>query len=554
VTNSRSTTTRPWPRLCLVSLGLAVQLGLAGCGGNDLLLPSSGEPAKIEVLAGNGQTGTVGQPLGKPIVVKVTDPGNRPVDGAEVVFVIPAGAQIAPNDTVLTNADGEATVQYTLSTASGTQDVTARATPVVPSPSLSTTITATATPEAAVGLVVAGGDGKRGEVSTALAESLAVRAVDRFGNGVKDVEVSWEAEGGSVSAASVLTGADGRSAVQRILGENPGPYTTTASADRLEGSPVGFINIAVAAPSPALALVTQPSSSAAAGVPLAQQPVLQLQDPTGAPLAREDVRVTVGIDGGEGSLGGSTSARSDASGKVVFNDLFIRGEPGTRTLIFAAEGFSPAISSPIVVTAGPPALDRSSASVPDGTAGAVTSISIMLRDQFDNPVEGAAGLISVTVSGANPLGLPVNEQGNGTYSASYTPIHAGADQIDILVDGNRIDHSPFTSNVVAGPASPATSTADVPANSSLFVNGTIIVYTRDAQSNVLGRGGETVAITFVHRDSGTRIDVRGEIRDNGDGTYTANYSQPGLGVFNVEITLNGSPIQGSPYQTTIVLF
>jgi hypothetical protein len=537
-----------------VSLGLAMQLGLAGCGGNDLLLPSSGEPAKIEVLRGNGQTATVGQPLGEPVVVKVTDPGNRPVEGAEVVFVIPAGAQIAPNDTVLTNADGEATVSLTLSTVSGAQDVQARATPVVPSLSLTTTITATASPEAAVELVVAGGDGKRGEVSTALAESLSVRAVDRFGNGVKDVEVRWEADGGSVSAASVLTGADGRSAVQRTLGESPGTYTTTASADGLEGSPVGFTNVAVAAPSPALALVTQPSSAASAGVPFAQQPVLQLQDPTGAPLSREDVRVTVGVASGGGSLGGSTSARSDANGRVTFEDLSIRGEPGTRTLIFAAEGFSPATSSPIVVASGPPSLERSSASVPDGTAGAVTSISIRLEDQFGNPVEGGVGLISVTVTGANPLGLPVNEQGNGSYSASYTPIHAGADQVDILVNGSPLDKSPFTSNVVAGPPSPATSTADVPASSSLFVNGTIIVHTRDAQSNLLGRGGETVAIVFVHRDSGTRIDDRAQIRDNGDGTYTANYSQPGLGTFDVEITLNGSPILGSPYQTIVGLF
>jgi hypothetical protein len=531
-----------------------VLLGLAGCSGNDLLLPSSGQPAKIEVRYGNGQTGTVGQELGDSIVLAVTDPGNRPVEGVEVVFLIPAGAQIVPDDTVLTDANGEATVWYTLGTVSGAQDVEVRATPVVPSSSLTTTITATASPEAAVELVVAGGDGKRGEVSTALAESLSVRAVDRFGNGVKDVEVRWEADGGSVSAASVLTGVDGRSAVQRTLGESPGTYTTTASADDLEGSPIGFTNIAVAAPSPALALVTQPSSAASAGVPFAQQPQLQLQDAAGAALAREDVRVTAGIATGGGSLGGGTNARSDASGRVVFSDLSIRGEPGTRTLIFAADGFAPATTVPIVVAPGPPSPERSSASVPDGTAGSQTVISIRLEDEFGNPVEGAAGLITVTITGANPLGLPVTDQGAGSYSASYTPVHAGADQVDILIAGSQLEDGPFTSNVVPGPASPATTTADVPITSSLFVNGTIVVHTRDSQSNPLGRGGETITITFVHRDSGTRIDVRGEIRDNGDGTYTAHYSQPGLGTFDVEITLNGTPIQGSPYQTIIGLF
>jgi hypothetical protein len=126
---------------------LAVQLGLAGCGGSDLLLPSAGQPAKISVVSGDGQTGTVGQPLGQPIVVAVTDPENRPVEGIEVAFVVPAGATIAPNDTVITGADGRATVTYTLSTSSGDQIVEARAKPVVASSSLTTTFTAKAMPE-----------------------------------------------------------------------------------------------------------------------------------------------------------------------------------------------------------------------------------------------------------------------------------------------------------------------------------------------------------------------------------------------------------------------
>ena len=84
------------PRLRLAPLLLAAQLGLAGCGGDDLLLPSAGQPAKIAVVSGDGQTGTVGQPLEKPIVVAVTDPEDRPVEGIEVAFVVPAGATSPP--------------------------------------------------------------------------------------------------------------------------------------------------------------------------------------------------------------------------------------------------------------------------------------------------------------------------------------------------------------------------------------------------------------------------------------------------------------------------
>ncbi|HEV8454140.1 MAG TPA: filamin/ABP280 repeat domain-containing protein [Gemmatimonadales bacterium] len=518
-----------------------MQLGLVGCGGDDLLLPSAGQPAKISVVSGDRQTGTVGQPLGEPIVVVVTDPENRPVEGIEVAFVVPPGATIAPNDTVATGADGRATVNYTLSTSSGDQVVEARAKPVVPSSSLTTTFTATAMPEAAVALVLAGGDAQRGEVSTALADSLAVRAVDRFGNGVAGVEVTWEAVGGSVSAASVVTGADGRSAVERILADQPGTYGTTAAASGLDGSPVSFTATAIAAPSPALVLVTQPSSTASAGVPFAQQPELQLQDPSGAPLNRADVRVTVGIANGGGSLGGGTSARSDASGRVRFDDLSIRGEPGTRTLIFAAEGFSPTISSPIVVAPGPPSPERSSATVPDGTAGAATSISISLEDEFGTRVEGAAGSITVTVTGANQVAaLPVTDQGNGSYSASYTPTHAGTDQVDVRVNGNRLDDSPFTSNVVPGPASPATTTAEITTTGILFTRVDVIVTTRDAQGNLIGKGGDVVEVQL----NGANI---GAIDDNGDGTYSTSFITFGS-VETIGITLNGQPIAGSPFR------
>ena len=538
MTASRSSTKSAWPRLA--PLLLAVQLGLAGCGGSDLLLPSAGQPAKISVVSGDGQTGTVGQPLGEPIVVAVTDPENRPVEGIEVAFVVPAGATIAPNDTVVTGADGRATVTYTLSTASGDQIVEARAKPVVASSSLTTTFTAKAVPEAAVALVLAGGDGQRGEVSTALADSLAVQAVDQFGNGVAGVDVGWEADGGSVSAGSVATGADGRSAVERILPDQPGTYGTTAAASELDGSPVSFTAMAVAAPSPALVLVTQPSSAASAGVPFAQQPELQLQDPFGAPLSQADVRVTVGIATGRGSLGGGTSAKSDASGRVQFDDLSIRGEPGTRTLIFAAEGFSPATSSSIVVAPGPPSPDRSAATVPAGTAGTATTISIHLQDEFGTPVEGAAGSIAVAVTGANEVSsVPVTDQGTGAYSASYTPTHSGLDMVDVVVSGGRLHESPFASFVVPGPASPARTMAQVSREGFFIFTITIVVTTLDAQGNLLGRGGDHVEV----QPSGGLVR---DAEDRGDGTYVSAFSTVNP-VHLSDIFLNGEPLAGNPF-------
>src|ERR1700737_4587778 len=69
-----------------LALGLLV---LTACGGGDLLLPRDSEPAHISAFRGDSQNGAVGQPLGNPLVVKVTDPAGRPVADVEGVFVPP---------------------------------------------------------------------------------------------------------------------------------------------------------------------------------------------------------------------------------------------------------------------------------------------------------------------------------------------------------------------------------------------------------------------------------------------------------------------------------
>lgn len=513
-------------------------LALAACGGDNLLLPSAGEPSQIKVVSGNLQTGTVGQPLGDSLVVEVSDPAERPVPGVEVVFIAPAGAEVAPNDTVISGPDGRARVSYTLATVSGEQTIEVRAKPVVPTASLTTTFTQTAEPESATELVMAGGDGQTAEVRAVLHDSLAVKAVDRFNNGVPGIEVSWETENGSVSPATVVTGADGRAATQFTLGQRPGVYRSTATAE-LAGSPIPFEATGIAPPSPQLVLVTQPSATAPAGAPFDRQPVLQLQNAVGAPLLQADVAVTVQIASGGGSLGGSTTATSNSQGRVTFEDLSIRGRPGVRTLLFAAVDFTPATSGEIDVRTGAPDPGQSSAEVPNGTAGETTTISVRLKDEFGTGVSGEAGSIAISVGGANPdANLSVTERGEGSYSASYVPTAAGVDNVDVRVNGTAVPGSPFVSVVAAGPADPATTTAVVTRTFKFccYYVIDVTVTTRDAQGNLLGRGGHTVEVN----DGTPRA-----VRDNGDGTYLASFN--GGPFAPVAITLNGAPIAGSPY-------
>jgi len=546
--SSRSTkrTTRIRHRFRNYSPATGVLLLVAGCGGSDLLLPKDGEPARITALPGSNLSATVGQPLADPLVVEVTDPGGRPVSGIEVNFELPTGAAASPGTTDTTDANGQASVHYTLSTTAGQQVVEARA-PAIEGTAGVAVFVISAAPEAAVALRPLAGDSQSAQVSTALPESLVVRAVDRFGNGVPGIEVTWDVSGGGqVSPPSVITGPDGRAAAARILGDRPGAYGAVARAVGLTGSPVSFSAIAVG---PQLVLVTQPSAEAAAGVPLEQQPEIQLRDAFGGQLNQENVRVSVQIAGGSGSLGGSTSARSDGNGRVRFTDLELRGKIGARTLIFAAEGFTPVTSNEITVHPGPPSARQTTVSAPNGTAGAATDIAIRLRDEFGNNISDAAGELSVRIAGANPTSaLPVIENGNGSYSSSYIPVHSGRDELTLIYRGEPVSGSAETL-VAPGAADASTSTAEVTRNGILFVQVTVVVTVRDAQGNPVGRGGDVVQIspngstprTCVADPPNTSF-----CRDNGDGTYTDQFWVVANNV-TVAITLNGIPLAGSPF-------
>ena len=78
-------------RSALLLAGLAI-----ACGGDDLTLPSQGEPALLEPIGGDRQNGTVGEPLTNELVVRVLDRFNDPVPGVIVRWTAEGGGFVDP--------------------------------------------------------------------------------------------------------------------------------------------------------------------------------------------------------------------------------------------------------------------------------------------------------------------------------------------------------------------------------------------------------------------------------------------------------------------------
>jgi hypothetical protein len=196
------------------------------------------------------------------------------------------------------------------------------------------------------------GNNQRGLVGEALPEPLVVLVTDDSGNPIQDVTVDWSVQGGgSVSASSVPTGADGRASVQRTLGTTPGQQTTIATLSGVEGS-VTFTSTATAEPQPeALAITANPPVSALDSEVFdpAAQPAVVLTDGSGNPV--DQATITASIPSGSGTLQGTTTATTDASGLATFGDLGIAGI-GEHTIEFTS-GTASVISSPVIVSALP---------------------------------------------------------------------------------------------------------------------------------------------------------------------------------------------------------
>ena len=393
-------------------------------------------------------------------------------------------------------------------------------------------------------LTVVRGDRQNGTVGQALPDSLVVRVTDRFGDPVPGAEVVWAADnGGSVNPATANTDGAGRAATMRTLGTQPGSYTTRASVTGLNGDPVIFVTTGLATK---LLLVTQPGAIATSGTRLDPQPVLQLSDPDGNPIATVGVTVTVQISSGGGTLEGGTSVASDNTGRVAFVDLVIRGSPGVRTLIFAADAYASAISAPVALGVGAPAsmelVTGEGQSAVVGTPVA-TAPSVLVRDATGNPVTGIPVNFVVTGGGGTVSGQDQITGAGGTVTVTSWTLGSAAGQntLEARIGTGGVSGNPvvFHATGTAGALSPAKSTVTAsPATIAASSGGTVSTVTVTAKD---GFGNPLSNVTVVVSATGTgNLIVQPAGATNAQGVATARFSSTSPGEHVISATLNGA--------------
>ncbi|MBW3570993.1 MAG: Ig-like domain-containing protein [Gemmatimonadetes bacterium] len=191
--------------------------------------------AVLVKVSGDGQTGTVGAPLGQAALVELRTALGQPIAGASITWTPALGSGTATPPAEVTGPAGRASTTWTLGTFAGAQEMAASAHGAAP-----VRFGATAKAGAPATLTIAGGNGQTGEVAKPLAQPLAVRVLDEHGNSAAGVQVAWAiaAGSGSLSPTTSPTDASGEARTQWTLGQLAGTNAATATVAGLPQ--VGF--------------------------------------------------------------------------------------------------------------------------------------------------------------------------------------------------------------------------------------------------------------------------------------------------------------------------
>lgn len=402
----------------LLRLGSTASLAAAllSCGGGDLALPNDGQPAAIRILEGNGQSGRVGEALADSLLVQVLDDTDTPVQGATVVVEL-TGATPEP-DTITTDQTGRGSFRITLGSEVGEMAGDVRVIAPESPDEVSAGFTVIAVASSANGLAGVSGDGQTAAVGTELPQPLVVQVTDAFGNPIEGVTVTWTAEGGgTVSAPSTVTDAEGRTSVTRTLGSTAGAQTTLASSEGLAGSPVVFTHAATAGTPSDVQIVSGNEQVAAPGAALPEPLVVRVVDQDGNPVVGAAI---TWVPVGGGTLDPTTGS-TDANGHAS-TTWTLGATAGTYRAQAVVSGLEPEEFT-ATATAGTPSVIRIvSGNGQSGEAGSTlgTQLVVQVLDDADIPVSGATVTWRVESGGGSVSRPSVQTDDGGRAATTWT--------------------------------------------------------------------------------------------------------------------------------------
>ena len=414
-----------------------VDFRLVGAVGGTGSTAVEGEQAIAQTLAkvsGDGQEGTAGLALAAPFVVSVLDEDDEAVAGVVVTFSVTAGEGILSATTATTDVNGQATTTLTLTLGSDAETIVEATVEGLES----VTFTATAIGQATLhSLAKVSGDGQEGTVGDALPEPFIVSVSDEDGKAIAGAVVTFSVTtgGGTLSATTAITDANGRARSTLTLGSDAGINTVSATIEGLESET--FTATAIEQTPHSLAKVSGDGQEGTAGLALAAPFVVSVLDEDDEAVA--GVVVTFAVTAGEGILS-ATTATTDVNGQATTTLTLILGsDTETNTVSATIEGLEPVtFTATAIGQAIPDSLAKVSGDGQEGTVGDALPepFVVSVSDEDGKAIAGAVVTFSVTTGGGTLSATTAITDANGRARSTLTlGSDAGTNTVTATVEG-----------------------------------------------------------------------------------------------------------------------
>ncbi|NAG22109.1 acylphosphatase, partial [Escherichia coli] len=439
---------------------------------------------------------------------RVTDAFGNALAGQTVSVLAGNGATTAP--TVTTQPDGTVEISVTSQTA-GTSVITAS----VNNSSQSRNVTFIADVSTAqIADLVVSQDNAVADGATA--NTLQVRVTDAFGNMLAGQTVSVLADNGATTAPTVTTQPDGTVEIS-VTSQTAGISTVTASINNSSLSRnVTFIADVSTAKIADLVVIKDGSEADGSTANTLQ---VKVTDANGNALAGQTVSV---LAGNSATVAPTVTTQPDGTVEISVTSQ----TAGTSTVTASINNSSQSQN----VTFVPGDASRLTSTVETNksnyTVGETITITVTLRDAFDNLVTGAASQLAadgvLTVAGTDPSETGSWVESGGVYTTTRMATIASTNQhanlqLQTWSDGVTSDRYDIQSG------SPAQATSTIATDKNAYTAGdtiTVAVTLKDAHGNLV-EGGESLL-------SGDNVTVEGAVRSGGwsetAGVYTATWS------------------------------
>jgi adhesin/invasin len=207
----------------LRAFAVATAVFAAACSGDST---TDIKQTSLDTSAGNNQSAVVGTALPQALTVRAFDGNGKGLSGKAVTFAVGTGGGSLSATTVTTDADGNASVNWTLGTVSGAQTVSAVVDGIG---SVAFVANALASTPAAV--TVSNGNQQVADAGATLETPIVVTVLDEFGNPVPGVTVNFTPQAGAVEVTKVTTDDNGQAETTWTLGTSKGTQEVVADVN-----------------------------------------------------------------------------------------------------------------------------------------------------------------------------------------------------------------------------------------------------------------------------------------------------------------------------------